>query len=191
MTDERYVTLDALLPPDPEPGQIFQMPEGQVGGASTMNFIYVGGNCVGHTSQFARVANVSTRSYLGRTVTSAPLLKNVIIRVLGEQFTFASLIFVEYFGWSVYEYNPKPEVLLDAKFEVVHAIPMKKQNSDLYTYDRVCLKKHKEETDARTANDAPGNGPTNVTTAPTADATAATASGATTGRVEDTGQGES
>jgi len=124
MTDERYVTLDALLPPDPEPGEVFQMPEGQVGGASTMNFIYVGGNCVGHTSQYARVANVSSHSFLGRTVTTIPLGEGLVVRLLGEQFTFASVVFVEYFGWVVKEYNPKPTVLLDAKFDVLHAIPM-------------------------------------------------------------------
>jgi hypothetical protein len=180
MTDERYVTLDALLPPDPEAGEVFTMPEGQVGGASTMNFIYTGGSCVGHTSQYARVANVSSHSYLGRTITSAPLTPGIIIRLLGEQFTFKSLVFVEYFGWVVHQYNPKPTVLLDAKFEVLHAVPMKKQNSNVYTYDRVCLKKHKEDTDARTANgnaarNRPPDAATNASSSPTTATTEHTA----------------
>jgi len=175
MTDERYVTLDALLPPDPDPGEIFEMPEGQVGGASTMNFIYAGGNCVGHTAQFARVANVSGCSFLGRTVTSHPLVRGMQVRVLSEQFTFKSLMFVEYFGWLVHTYNPKPQVLLDAKFKVLHAIPMRKPDSTLYTYDRVCLEKYKEETDARTANgNAAGTHTPDASTDAAADARAAT-----------------
>lgn len=187
MPDERYVTLDALLPAEPEPGEIFLMPDGQVGGASVMNFVYTGGVCVGHTSQYARVVNVSSYSYLGRTVTAAPLVEGMQIRILGEQFTFKSLIFVEYFGWMVYEYNPKPTVLLDAKFEVLHAIPMRKQNSDLYTYDRVCLKKYKEDNRAKTANDAAGNagnGPQNVAANAGTDAAANAASAAATRRDE-------
>jgi hypothetical protein len=202
MTDE----LDALLPPDPKPSEIFQMPEGQVGGASNMNFVYAGGVCIGHTSQFARVANVSSRSFLGRTVTSAPLTEGVIIRVLGEQFTFKTLIFVEFFGWVVYEYNPKPKVLLDAKFTVVHAIPMVKQNSALYTYDRVCLENHKEETDARTANDATrgdatrgdatrgdaaGDGPSDAATTESSRAATATTVGGTASGDPSAGPGTS
>lgn len=180
MTDERYVTLDALLPPDPEPGEVFIMPEGQVGGASTMNFIYAGGVCIGHTSQYARVANVSACSFLGRTVTSRPLVRDLPIRILSEQFTFKSLVFVEFFGWLVHEYNPKPQVLLDAKFRVLHAIPMRKPDSDLYTYDRVCLEKYKEETDARTAN---GTRPTNDATA-SRNAASATAEATAVGGAE-------
>jgi hypothetical protein len=154
MTEERYVTLDALLPANPEPGEIFKMPEGQIGGASVMNFIYAGGQHIGHTAQYARVTNVSACSRLGRTVSSVPLMKGLNIRLLCEQFTFKSLIFVDYFGWTVYEYNPKPTVLLDELFTVTHASTMYKANSKLYVYDDICLEKYKEESDARKTNDA-------------------------------------
>ena len=145
MPDERYITLDALLPAEPANGQVFDMPEGQVGGASTMTFVYAGGRCIGHTSQFARVANVNTCAYLGRTITSDPLVEGMVVRLLGEQFTFKALVFTQFFGWGVHTYNPEPKVLLDGTFRVVHAVPMRKPNSSLYAYDRVCLEKHNTE----------------------------------------------
>jgi len=151
MSNERYVTLDAILPTNPQPGEIVVLPEDQVGGASTINFIYMGDQHIGHTEQFARVSNVSDRSFLARTVTTEPFLKDLLIRLICEQYTFKSLIFVDYFGWSVHEYNPTPKILLDETFEIVYAVPLKKKNSELYTYDRVYLKKSKEKPNA-TAN---------------------------------------
>lgn len=154
MFEEKYVTLDALLPPNPEPGSVFQMPEDQIGGASVMNFIYAGGKHIGHTSQYARIANVSKCAYLGRTTSSLPLINGMNIRVLCEQFTFKSLTFVEYFGWVVHEYHQKPEVLLDEQFTITHAATMYKANSKLYVCDRVCLEKYKEKNDAARKPDA-------------------------------------
>ena len=145
MTEERYVTLDAVLPADPKPNEVVEIPPEQVGGASTLTFVYVGGNCVGYSSQYARVTNVSAHSFLARTVTSIPLHEGTIIQVIGEQFTFKSLQFVEYFGWTVKDYNPKPEILLNETFKVLYAAPLHKNNSDLYVYDRVCMVKYQED----------------------------------------------
>ena len=127
------------LPDDPLPGQIIEIPEGVDGGAATHITVYQKDTCIGEAQQLIKIENVSRKWQLGRTHTAVPLLPETLLRVRAVTKHYASLIFVEYFGWVGHAYKKEETTLSDRTYEILHTATYMSVQDGPNVYELVCL----------------------------------------------------
>lgn len=147
---DNNVVLTNLLPADPEPDQIVKLPKGQYAGGSNIIYLYKHDKLIGATAQLTSIQNISGKYEIARTTTTTKLNKNDIIRITGKQYIFDSVIFVNGFGWSGYDYLPEPQILLDKTYRVLHAKSVGQTAENFYLYDKICLETLTENKNATT-----------------------------------------
>lgn len=141
---ERNSLLNALLPAEPESGEIVTMPDGQIAGAAHALHLYKGDTLIGTASSFAVIPNVSRRSSLTRAITSVPIKKDDLIRIRYVQYNFSSVIFIEYFGWIGHE-QVEYQTTHDRVYKVLHVLPLGPRTIKSNLYERVCLEAQEQE----------------------------------------------
>lgn len=133
--------MNQYLPEDPLPGQVVKVPDGVDGGHATHITLYQETEIVGESHQLIKVENVSRKWQLGRTVTSIPLKPETRIQVRAVTKYYASLMFVEYFGWIGHKYRDNETVHSDRLCEVIDtAIYFSVKDTKYpHIYEVVCL----------------------------------------------------
>lgn len=142
---DRNVILSTLLPDDPKPEQIVEMPKGQTVGGSNVINLYIKNELVGSATQLMPIQNVSGKYELIRASLKKEIRKGDRLKVVGRQYIFNSVIFIEYFGWIGYGIINKPQVLLDKTFKVLAAIPIGPKSDGFILYEKICLETAMEE----------------------------------------------
>jgi len=136
---DRNALFQHLLPADPEPDQVVNMPEGQViGGANVIN-IYMDTKLIGSATQLSAVPNVSGKYDLTRVSSKRVIKLRDTLQVVGRQFVFNSVIFVEYFGWVGKDTVGEPQILSDKLYTVLAALPIGPNTEGFQLYEKVCL----------------------------------------------------
>lgn len=136
--------IGSLVPDNPKPGQVVTMPEGQALGASNVISIVKENDLLGDATQLAPIPNVAGKSVLNRVTTRIPLRKGMRIRVLAQQFSFKSAIFIQYFGWLGHEIIDPPLTIHDNIYKIDHLFQVGPKSDKFFIYERVCLT-HVEE----------------------------------------------
>lgn len=131
--------MTPYLPDDPLPGQVVEIPDGVDGGSVTHIMLHDGNVVLGEAQQLIKVENVSRKWQLGRTHTAFPLIPDTTIRVRAFTKYYASLIFVEYFGWSGHQYRKEEKVLSDRVYEILHTTTYTSIPDGPNIYELVCL----------------------------------------------------
>lgn len=171
---QRDAMLNALLPVEPEPDQVIEMPEGQSAGSAHAIFIYKGEDLIGSASSFAPVENVSKKGMLTRATTNTPVVKDDVLRVTYSQYEFTSVIFVDYFGWLGNDFYNAVTVY-NRYFKVVHVFPIGEKSPNCNLYERICLQtieppiREDRKDEQRTTEDSAGSttAPEGATSSPT------------------------
>ena len=137
---EKAVMINNQLPDDPTDKQVVEFPEGQVVGGATVISVYLKDKLVGSLSSLYPIVNV-TRKYSADRLASNTLIKEGdVLRIVGRQYSFNTVIFVQYFGWIGCKPAGEPQVTSDKLYRVIAAIPVGPDDSpDCYLYERVCL----------------------------------------------------
>jgi len=131
--------MNGYLPEDPLPGQVVEVPDGVDGGSATHIILYDGKTVIGESQQIIKVENVSRKWQLGRTHTAFPLLPESQVRVRAFTKHYASLIFVEYYGWIGHKYRKEETLLSDRVYEIVHTATYFSVQDGPHIYELVCL----------------------------------------------------
>lgn len=135
----RHSVISSLVPDNPKPGQVFTMPEGQVLGASHVISIMKANDLIGDALQFTPVPNVSGKGLLSRATTCVPLRKGMRVRILAQQFSFKSAIFIQYFGWMGHDVIDTISVLADKMYKIEYALRVGPPSEKFFIYEKVCL----------------------------------------------------
>lgn len=135
----RHTVIESLIPSDPKPGQVFTMPEGQVLGASHVISIMKNDNLLGDAMQLAPISNVTGKNQLSRVTTCTPLRKGMRIRVLAQQFSFKSAIFIQYFGWIGHDVIDTVTLISDKMYKIEYALRVGPPSENFFIYEKVCL----------------------------------------------------
>lgn len=143
----RYTTMDATLPSDPEPNQVYTMPEGQIAGASYILHIYKNGILIGSAEALTKVQNVSGKSYLSRMHSKTEIKEGDRLEILFVRLLIKSVKYVEYFGWIGHTFYPETQIEDKFLFDVVTTLPIQPLQEHLHVYERVCLTRVKGEID--------------------------------------------
>ncbi len=154
---DKTIILEALLPEDPENGTVVTLPEGQtVGGANVIQAVR-GGKVLATISQMAPVRNSSGKYEATRAASCTVINPGDILRILGWQYTFKSLKFVESFGWMGHETDPTPLSLMDKHVRVLDTSLLGPDPSGIYLYEKLCLSviREGEKTHAQPASYTP------------------------------------
>lgn len=152
---DKNILLANLLPENPEPKQVVEFPKGQYVGGSNVIAIYKNNKLIGATTQLTPIQNVSGKYALERTTTNIWLIENDTIQIVGKQYIFNSVIFIDGFGWCGHDCLPEPQTLMDKTYRVLYAKPVGQTAEDFYLYDRVCLEVLTEKKNATTTNVPP------------------------------------
>jgi len=136
---EKAVMLENLLPEDPEDGVIVEAPKGQTLGGSTVISVYMKNKPIGSIASLIPIVNVSRKYTANRLSSNIPIKKGDIIRITGRQYSFDTVIFVQYFGWIGYKASKEPVVASDKFYRVLAAIPVGPEEPDCLLYEKVCL----------------------------------------------------
>lgn len=131
--------MDNYLPDDPLPGQIVEVPDGVDGGKVTHILVYEGDTLIGEAQQLIKVENVSRKWQLGRTHAASPIKPEARLRVRAITKHYASLIFVEYFGWTGFQYKKEETLLSDRMYEVLHTATYFTVQDGPNIYELICL----------------------------------------------------
>jgi hypothetical protein len=142
----RHNVIASLVPDNPKNGEIFVMPEGQVLGASHVISLVKNGELVGDASQLAPVPNVAGKSLLSKVTARLSLQKGVRIRVLAQQFSYKSAIFIQFFGWMGRDLIDKTIVISDKEYRVDYALRVGPDSDKFFIYEKVCLTNVEEKT---------------------------------------------
>ncbi len=137
--NSRHTIISSLVPDNPKPGQIITMPEGQVLGASHVISLMKETDLIGDAFQLAPVHNVSGKSILSRVTTRVPLRRGMRVRVLAQQFSFKSAIFIQYFGWMGHETIDTISVISDRMYKIDYALRVGPDSDKFFIYEKVCL----------------------------------------------------
>lgn len=143
---EQQGLLQHILPENPQNGEVYAVPEGQIAGASILVCVYKGNTPVGVAAHLAAIPNVSNAAWLHRVVCSDPINTGDIVLVRGERMLFKSVIFIDGFGWLGYEVYDKIDVIHEKTYKVLHAFILPQQNAKQLIYERLCLNLQQEET---------------------------------------------
>jgi hypothetical protein len=135
----RHSVISSLVPDNPKPGQVFTMPEGQILGASHVISIMKVADLIGDALQFTPVPNVSGKSLLSRATTCTPLRKGMRVRILAQQFSFKSAIFIQYFGWMGHDVIDNIIVITDKMYKIEYALRVGPPSEKFFIYEKVCL----------------------------------------------------
>jgi hypothetical protein len=135
----RHNIISSLVPDNPKSGQVFNMPEGQVLGASHVISLMKNGELIGDATQLAPIPNVTGKSVLSRVTTNFPLKKGIRIRVLAQQFSYKSAIFIQYFGWMGHDIIDSIGVITDKEYKVEYALRVGPTSDKFFIYEKVCL----------------------------------------------------
>jgi len=155
---DKNALLVNLLPENPKPGQVIEVPKGQIS-AGQMSLTFIAAiKLIGTTTQLMPIQNVSGKYEIARTTTNTKLSKNDVIRVVGRQYIFNSVIFVDYFGWLGYGHSDEPQILSDKTYKILHVMPIGPTTKDCYLYEKICL-----ETIMEDANEPNEPNPATVT----------------------------
>ncbi len=150
---DRTSLLQTILPEDPENGQTVEMPDGHTVGGANVISVHKGGKFCGTVSQVAPVYNSSGKYEATRLSSCVKLRIGDVVRVLGWQYNFISLKFVEGFGWQGYKTDNKPLSLMDKSMRVLEAFTLGEHAPGYYLYEKVCLTILREgETHAKNTN---------------------------------------
>lgn len=142
----RHNVISSLVPDNPKNGDVFVMPEGQVLGASHVISLMKNGELVGDASQLAPVPNVSGKSLLSKVTTILSLQRGVRIRILAQQFSYKSAIFIQYFGWLGQDIIDNIRVISDKEYRVEYALRVGPNSDKFFIYEKVCLTNVEEKT---------------------------------------------
>jgi len=140
-TQSRTAMMEATLPADPEPNQVYEVPAGQIAGASYVLHVYKNGVLVGGAEMLTRVQNVSGKSYLSRMWSKTKIKEGDRLEILFTRYLIKSVIFVEFFGWIGHEYYPETQIEDKFLFDVVAILSVGPSTESAYLYERVCLTK--------------------------------------------------
>jgi hypothetical protein len=135
----RHNVIGSLVPDNPKPGQVYTMPEGQVLGASHVISLMKENILIGDALQFSPIPNISGKSILSRTTTWVPLRKGMRIKILAQQFSFKSAIFVQYYGWMGHEVLDNTNILADRMYKIEYALRVGPPSDKFFIYEKVCL----------------------------------------------------
>lgn len=144
---EKSSVVEQLLPEDPEDRQVFELPEGQLVGGATVVSVYKHGKLVGSLSSLYPIVNVS-RKYSGtRLSASTSIQEKDVVRIVGRQYSYNSVIFIQYFGWLGYKATGEPVVVSDKFYKVLAITPAgpEEEPSDFHLYEKVCLEALEEK----------------------------------------------
>ncbi len=133
------------FPEDPLPGQVVKIPDGIDGGSVTHITIYNKNRVIGEAQQLIKVENVSSKWQLGRTNTIIPLHPEDIVQVRAVTKQYASLIFVEFFGWTGFMLQDVETVLSNKVYTIQHVASYSATKGGPYVYELVCLHSEKKE----------------------------------------------
>lgn len=138
---ERATLIQNQLPDDPEDRQIVEFPEGHPVGAATVISIYKKNKLVGTTTTLSPIPNVSKKYATSRLSAVTPIREGDVLRIVGYQYAFNSVIFIQYFGWVGHQTTGEPTILSDKFYRVLAATPVgpEDKNSDFRLYEKVCL----------------------------------------------------
>jgi hypothetical protein len=137
--NSRHTVINSLVPDNPKPGQVVTMPEGQVLGASHVISLLKNTDVIGDAMQIAPVVNVTGKSVMSRVTTCVPLRKGMRIRVLAQQFSFKSAIFIQYFGWMGHDVIDNVVVITDKIYKIEYALRVGPPSEKFFVYEKVCL----------------------------------------------------
>ena len=139
MINSRHTIISSLVPDNPKPQQIIEMPGGQVLGASHVISILKGEDLIGDAIQLSPVYNVSGKYTLNRATTCVSLRKGMRIRILAQQFSYNSAIFVQHFGWMGHNVLGPPTVLSDHTYKIDHVLRVGPDSIKFFVYEKICL----------------------------------------------------
>ena len=144
---DRSAVIETLLPDDPEDGYIFTLPEGQTVGGANVIYMYKGGKRIGTVQQLSAVNNVSGKHVLDRTITNTELKKGDVIQVIGVQYSFTRVRFVQYYGWiGDTDYSEKSGICIhDKHYKVMDVSGVGFQTEGHNVYEKVCLETIQKE----------------------------------------------
>lgn len=141
--------IQTQLPDDPEPGEVFILPEGQtIGGANVIN-VFQGPSLLGAAQSLAPVPNVSGVYFLERLATRNELKPRDILRVKATQYTFIELTFIEYLGWCGTKMSDTTYTAFDKHLKVRDIVPIGTVTDGFNLYERICLEKIKGAKNAK------------------------------------------
>ena len=153
---ERTNLLESMLPDDPEDRQVVEYPEGQVVGASIVISVYKQDKRIGAASSVYPIVNVTRKHTANRLSSNVPIAEKDVIRIVAQQFTFNSVIFIQYFGWIGYKVIGEPLITSDKFYRVITAIPVgPKDNAEFHLYEKVCLESLEVNSDAKPTQTTP------------------------------------
>jgi hypothetical protein len=115
------------------------MPAGQVLGASHVISLLKNTDVIGDAMQLAPVVNVTGKSVMSRVTSCVPLRKGMRIRVLAQQFSFKSAIFIQYFGWMGHDVIDNIVVITDKMYKIEYALRVGPPSEKFFVYEKVCL----------------------------------------------------
>ena len=116
---DRTAILQTLLPEDPENGHLVAMPAGQTVGGANVISVHKGGKFCGTVTQVAPIHNSSGKYEALRLSACVRIRVGDTLRILGQQYHYTSLKFVEGFGWQGHETNDAPLPLMDKPMRVL------------------------------------------------------------------------
>jgi len=126
------------LPDDPDPGQVFTLPEGHIIGGSTVINIYLAGSLVGSIASIIPITNVTRMYRAERAMSSSKLPRNTLIRVKALQFSFTEVTFFQNFGW-IGTRTTDAIIVSDKYYRILASIPVGPTDEHTYLYEQLCL----------------------------------------------------
>lgn len=146
ITDQTAV-IETLLPDDPEDGYVFVLPEGQTVGGANIIYLYKGKDRIGTIHQLSAVNNVSGKHVADRTTSTIPLKKGDIVHVIGIQYPFTEVRFIQFFGWvGSGPYSEKDGIRLhDKHYRIIDVSPVGIQSPGHNVYEKICFETIQKE----------------------------------------------
>lgn len=141
----RHSLINSLMPDNPKPGEEFSLPDKQVLGASILVSVYIVDDLIGDAVQLAAVPNVSGKALLSRVTTRIPLRRGMRIRVVSQQFSFDSIVFVQHFGWLGCHALPEATQHSSTRYRIEHVLRVGPDTDKFYIYEKVCLTQIEEK----------------------------------------------
>jgi hypothetical protein len=141
MSQSNTAVIQALLPQDPDNGDVYTVPNGGTVGGSTVIYLYSHktGELLGTATQLMPIANVSKKYSLTRPSTKRKITKGDLIRVTAKIYPYKSLMFIDGFGWVGKDHDEEAHVLEDFVYQVDLIVSIGVQGSGYYLYEQLCL----------------------------------------------------
>jgi hypothetical protein len=141
MHQSNSALIQALLPQDPDNGDVYVVPNGGTVGGSTVIYLHnhKTGELLGTATQLMPIANVSKKYSITRPSSKRKIAKGDLLRITAAIYPYTSLVFIDGFGWVGKDHGEKGHVLEDFTYQVDLAIPIGTQGVGYYLYEQLCL----------------------------------------------------